>query len=125
MPFGLTNASSTFQSLMNEVFLPSLHNFLLVFYGYILVYSKSLQDHLHHLRSSLQLLGQHNLYAKESKCIFGTKEVQYLGHILSENGVTVDPQKIQVLNWPTPTSLKSLREFLGFTGYYRKFHKEL
>jgi hypothetical protein len=124
MPFGLTNAPSTFQGLMNHIFNPYLRKFILVFFDDILVYSKDFEAHIGHLKLTLELLRQHQLYAKKSKCRFGVKEVDYLGHIVSNHGVCADPNKIKaVLDWPLPKSIKSLRGFLGLTGYYRKFIK--
>jgi hypothetical protein len=124
MPFDLTNAPSTFQGLMNDLFKPFLRQFVLVFFDDILVYSHSLADHLRHLRSILGVLHAHQLYAKESKCKFGVAEIDYLGHLISTFGVQVDPSKLEVMvAWPIPTSIKSLRGFLGLTGYYRKFIK--
>lgn len=124
MPFGLTNAPSTFQSLMNDVFRAHLRKFVLVFFDDILAYLANFSEHLQHLRTVLQILCKHKLFAKASKCTFGTTTVQYLGHIISSNGVAVDQQKIEaVLNWSTPNSVKELRSFLGLTGYYCKFIK--
>ena len=124
MPFGLTNAPSTFQSLMNDVFRPYLRRFTLVFFDEIHVFSPTLELHLRHLRSVLELLQQLQLYAKKRKCAFGCSEVEYLGHIISGQGVSTDPRKIAAMEaWPIPTSLKALKGFLGLTGYYRKFIK--
>ena len=93
MPFGLTNAPSTFQSLMNQVFKPFFRKFLLVFFDDILVYSKSLSDHIVHLRTILEILATNKLYAKRSKCMFARKEVEYLGHIITSEGVHIDLKK--------------------------------
>jgi len=124
MPFGLTNAPSTFQSLMNHVFQPYLRKFILVFFDDILVYSKDLESHLTHPSITLETLRQHSLFAKLSKCQFACLEVEYLGHIVSAQGVCADPSKIKAMvDWPFPKTLKALRGFLGLTGYYRKFIK--
>ncbi|XP_059456434.1 uncharacterized protein LOC132186472 [Corylus avellana] len=124
MPFGLTNAPSTFQSLMNHIFQPYLRKFILVFFDDILIFSKDENTHRQHLHMALDILRRHKLFAKMSKCRFGCARVDYLGHIVSADGVTADPGKIQAMvEWPFPTNIKALRGFLGLTGYYRRFIK--
>jgi hypothetical protein len=124
MPFGLCNAPSTFQSLMNHIFCPFLHHFVLVFFYDILIYCKTWTDHISHVDRVLHLLSQHQIFLKQYKCAFGASEVEYLGHLVGKAGVRVDPKKIEAMyNWPHPKTLKRLHGFLGLTSYYRKFVK--
>jgi hypothetical protein len=107
MSFGLTNAPIHFMYLMNSVFVPELDKFVVVFIGDILIYSMSMEEHEEHLRIVLQRLRDHQLYAKFSKCEFRIKEV--LGHMISPEGITVDPGKIkEVLEWKTPTMVSEV-----------------
>nr|GEU51253.1 hypothetical protein [Tanacetum cinerariifolium] len=117
MPFGLTNTPSTFQSLMNEVFKQHLRKFVLVFFDDILIYSQTMEDHALHLKIVLEIMRQHQIYAKRSKCVFGTDKVQYLGYVISAKGVATDREKVKAMNeWPIPINLKQLKGFLGLTG---------
>ena len=122
MPFGLTNAPGVFMALMNKIFAPFLDQFIVVFIDDVLVYSRSQEDHEQHLRSALQTLRDHQLYAKLSKCEFWLKQVIFLGHIISKEGLAVDPGKIDaVVKWQRPMSVTEIRSFLGLAGYYRRF----
>lgn len=122
MPFGLTSAPATFQGCMNSILSPLLRKFVLVFVDDILIYNRTLSDHVQHLQSVFQILTEHHLKVKRSKCSFAQQRLAYLGHVISPNGVSTDEDKILVVkNWPTPTNVKELRGFLGLTGYYSKF----
>ena len=122
MPFGLTNAPAAFMDLMNRVFKPYLDNFVIVFIDDIFVYSQSKEEHVEHLRIVLHTLRDKKLYAKFSKCEFWLEEVVFLGHVISAEGVYVDPKKIEaILNWKPPTNVHEVRSFLGLAGYYRRF----
>jgi len=125
MPFGLTNAPAAFMDLMNRVLSPMLDRFVIVFIDDILVYSKTEEDHKAHLSEVLETLRKNKLYAKFSKCEFWLKEVQFLGHIVNEEGIKVDPAKVSaVRNWETPKTPTEIRSFLGLAGYYRRFIKD-
>ncbi|GJV85557.1 putative reverse transcriptase domain-containing protein [Tanacetum coccineum] len=122
MPFGLTNAPAVFMDLMNRVCRPYLDKFVIVFIDDILIYSKTREEHVEHLRLVLELLKKEKLYAKFSKCEFWLREVQFLGHVINGNGIHVDPSKIEaVKNWKAPRTPTEVRSFLGLAGYYRRF----
>ena len=125
MPFGLTNAPAAFMDLMNRVFRPYLDRFVIVFIDDILVYSKSSLEHEEHLRIVLSTLRDKQLYAKFSKCEFWLDRVIFLGHVISAEGVYVDPNKIAaIVNWEPPRSVTEVRSFLGLAGYYRRFIRD-
>ena len=108
--------------LMNRVFHDYLDKFIIVFIDDILVYSKTREDHEMHLRLALERLQFEKLYAKFSKCEFWLDRVMFLGHIVSEEGVAVDPAKIEaIINWKQPKTVTEIRSFLGLVGYYRRF----
>jgi hypothetical protein len=122
MPFGLTNAPATFMRMMDDILRPFTNTFVVVYLDDILIYSKTWAKHLQHIQQVLHTLRQHKLYANLEKCSFGMDRVHYLGYIIDQHGVHVDPAKIQVIcDWPAPTTLTELRSFLGLANFYRKF----
>ena len=122
MLFGLTNVPTAFMDLMNLVFQSYLDRFVIVFINDIVVYSGSSEEHSEHLRIVLQTLRERQLYAKLRKCQFWLDRVEFLGHVILVEGVSVDPQKIEaVVNWKPPNNVSEVRSFLGLARYYRKF----
>ncbi|KAK2395373.1 putative mitochondrial protein [Trifolium repens] len=122
MPFGVTNAPAIFMAYMNRIFHSFLDKFVVVFIDDILVYSKSEEEHVEHLRLVLQVLRECKLYANPSKCDFWLEEVNFLGHVISKEGIAVDPAKIDaVLAWKQPQTVTDVRSFVGLAGYYRRF----
>jgi hypothetical protein len=122
MSFGLTNAPTYFMNLMNKVFMEYLDRFVVVVIDDILIYSKSESDHEEHLRLVLQKLRDNQLYAKYSKCEFWIDKVPFLGYIISNGGIAVDPTKVkEIMEWRVPTTVTEVWSFLGLAGYYRRF----
>ena len=122
MPFGWTNAPAAFMGLMHRVFQPYLDQFFVICVDDILIYSQSEKEHEDDLRVVLQLLRDHQLYAKFNKCEFWLTEMRFLGHVMSASGVSVDLEKVEVvMSWERPKSVFEIRNFLGLTGYYRRF----
>jgi hypothetical protein len=115
MSFGLTNAPAHFMYLMNSVFMRELDKFVVIFIDDILIYSENEEEHAEHLRIVLSRLREHKLYTKFSKCEFWLKKVPFLGHVLSGEGISVDPTKVQeVLGWKAPTTVMKFGVFLDW-----------
>jgi hypothetical protein len=124
MPFGLTNAPATFCNLMNDVLYDFLDNFVVVYLDDIVIYSRGIEDHVTHLSKVLSRLREYELYVKREKCEFAKAEIMFLGHLIGEGQVKMDPRKIQaIIEWTSPKSVPELRSFLGLANYYRRFIK--
>ncbi|SOV08288.1 uncharacterized protein UDID_17342 [Ustilago sp. UG-2017a] len=122
MPFGLTNAPASFQHLMNDTFKDMLDRSLIIYLDDLLIYSSTLEQHQGHVSAVLARLRQAGLYAKAEKCQFSTSQTEFLGFVVSDQGVSMDPSKTEVItNWPVPMSVHDVQVFLGFCNFYRKF----
>nr|KYP75878.1 Transposon Ty3-I Gag-Pol polyprotein [Cajanus cajan] len=122
MPFGVTNAPAVFMDYMNWIFRPFLDKFVVVFIDDILIYSRTREDHGEHLKMVLEILKAKQLYAKLSKCEFWLDEVRFLCHVISAEGIVVDPAKVEsVLQWERSRTVTDIRSFVGLAGYYRRF----
>jgi hypothetical protein len=122
VPFGLSNAPAVFMFLMNGVFREYLDKFVIVFLDDILVYSKSEEEHEHNLRMVFQVIREHQLYDKLSKCSFYQNKIHYLGHIISKDGIDVDPENIEAIReWKALKNVIEFISFMGLSGYYRRF----
>lgn len=125
MAFGLTNAPATFQRLMERCMGELNLRECLIFLDDILIFSETFEEHIKRIEAVFSRLQQHGLKLKPSKCEFFKNSVTYLGHVVSEHGVETDPDKIKALSdWPEPHNIKTLRSFLGFTGYYRRYIRD-
>ena len=124
LPFGLTNAPGSFMSVMNHIFQDFLDKFVIVYLDDILIYSKTIEEHTEHLKNVLMRLREQKFYGKLSKCDFAVNEVEYLGHIISSNGISVEKEKVKAISeWPRPKSKRDVQSFLGLVNYYRRFIK--
>ena len=125
MPFGLSNAPSTFMRLMNEVLRPFIGLFVVVYFDDILIYSKSMNEHLEHLRAVFDALRAARLFGNMEKCTFCTQRVSFLGYVVTPQGIEVDSSKVDAIqSWPQPTTVTQVRSFLGLAGFYRRFVRD-
>ena len=121
MLFGLTNAPTTFCNLMNNVLFDYLDDFVVVYLDDIVIYSRTLEEHVYHLSLVLSQLRKYTLYVKMEKCEFAQQEIKFLGHLVSKNQVRMDPKKLQaIVDWKERRHVKDLRSFLAMANYYRK-----
>ncbi|MBW0581243.1 hypothetical protein O181_120958, partial [Austropuccinia psidii MF-1] len=124
IPIGLTNAPASFQNLVNDIFQDLLNFYFVVYLDDIMVFSKSEEEHVTHVSTVLSRHRANNLFAKASKCLFHVSSVEYLGYVVSSEGLKMNQAKVrQILNWPPPRNLKAIQSFLGFANFYRCFIK--
>ncbi|MBW0566974.1 hypothetical protein O181_106689, partial [Austropuccinia psidii MF-1] len=124
MPFGLNNAPASFQNLVNDIFEYFLEIFVVVHLDGIMVFSSSQEEHVKHVASVLQRLRDNNLFSKASKCVFHASSVEYLGYVVSSEGLKIDASRFQqILNWSQPKNIKALQSFLVFANFYFHFIK--
>lgn len=122
MPYGLTNAPSTFMRLMNHILCAFLGRFVVVYFDDILIYSKSLEEHVSHLRTVLSVLKEEKLFANLKKCSFCTERVVFLDFVVSAKGIEMDEEKVKAIQeWPTPTTISQVRSFHGLASFYKRF----
>ncbi|MBW0516462.1 hypothetical protein O181_056177 [Austropuccinia psidii MF-1] len=124
MPFGLTNAPASFQNIVNDIFADLLDIYVVVYLNDIMVLSSSEEEHVKHVASVLKRLRDNNLFSKAYKCVFHASSVEYLGYIVSSDGLKMDSSKVQkILNWPQPKNIKAIQLFVGFANFYCHFIK--
>jgi hypothetical protein len=121
MPFGLTNAPATFQKFMESALRPFLMKFCMVYIDDIIIYSKTAEEHMEHIRLVLEALDKEKIKIKLSKCNFFRTSLDFLGHVISRNGIKPQPKKIEAIQkWPQPTSVNEVQQFMGMVNYYRR-----
>ena len=124
MPFGLSNAPVAFQHLMNEIFADLLDICVVVYLDNILIYTDNPEEHKGHVKEVFRRLRKHQLYALPSKCSFHQNRIEFLGFIISIDGLQMDKDKVQVIrDWPTPRWVKNIQSFFRFVNFYRRFIK--
>ena len=124
MPFGLTNAPALFQALMNDTLRLFLDCYACAYLDNIVVYSRTLHEHILHIREILKRLKACRLFVQKEKCKFHKKSIEFLGFIIRRGFIQMDPKKVEsVASWPIPTRLKHFQAFLGFANFYRQFIK--
>lgn len=124
MPFGLTNAPATFQAFLNDVLREFLDSFVVIYLDDILIYSETLEEHHEHVRNVLRRLRDAELQVKLEKCQFHVQKVEFLGYVISPDGISMDPAKVEaIVSWPTPKSVRDIQVFIGFANFYRRFVK--
>ena len=122
MPFGLSNAPSTFMRVMNQVLKPFSSQFVVVYFDDILIYSKTEEEHIKHVREVLKVLRENKLFVNLKKCIFLSRRLLFLGFVISSDGISVDDEKVRAIReWPIPKTVIELRSFLGLASFYRRF----
>lgn len=124
MPFRLSNAPTVFQALVNDVLRDMLEQSVYVYLDDILIFSANNKEHVSHVKLVLQRLLEHHLYVKAEKCVFHASTVDFLGFVVLQGSMKMDPSKVKaVLEWPRPDSVKQVQRFLGFANFYRLFIK--
>src|SRR5882724_10044460 len=122
MPMGLTNAPAMFQAFMNHIFRDMTDIFVVIYLDNILIFSNSLEEHWVHVQRVLEHLHEYDLHSKPVKCLFHMQKIEFLGFMVTPTGISMDTAKTDAVSiWPTPTNLKAVQAFLGFTNFYRQF----